>query len=176
LDVQPVVAHVEESASVEPLSPELQMAVAFKVLQRLGMAEKSRSLSVEELDLVELLSSSLAVEVEVTGKVVATELSDLPLMACEVVSLQPSPIDASPPPPPVAVATSVVESSTPPAVALEFQTVSIGESFMAKPPNLATLVACLKRLAVKCHGRTIKLPVPCRRLPSSMMCRMARRI
>jgi hypothetical protein len=98
LDVQPVVAHVEESASVEPLSPELQMAVAFKVLQRLGMAEKSRSLSVEELDLVELLSSSLAVEVEVTGKVVATELSDLPLMACEVVSLQPSPIDASPPP------------------------------------------------------------------------------
>jgi hypothetical protein len=54
------------------------------------------SLSTKELDLVEFLvaqvaslSSSLAVEVEVAGEAVVTESSDLPPMACEVVSLQP---------------------------------------------------------------------------------------
>jgi hypothetical protein len=57
------------------------------------------SLSTKELDLIEFLvaqvaslSSSLAVEVEVAGEAVVTESSDLPPMACEVVSLQPIPV------------------------------------------------------------------------------------
>jgi hypothetical protein len=44
-----------ESASDEPLTPELQLDVAFKVLHRLDMVEKSTSLSTEELELVEFL-------------------------------------------------------------------------------------------------------------------------
>jgi hypothetical protein len=55
LVVQPDVTHVVESASDEPLTPELQLDVAFKVLHRLDMVEKSTSLSTEELELVEFL-------------------------------------------------------------------------------------------------------------------------
>jgi hypothetical protein len=42
LDAQPDVTHVEESALVEPLIPELQLVVAFEVLHHLDMAEKNR--------------------------------------------------------------------------------------------------------------------------------------
>jgi hypothetical protein len=69
------------------------------------MAKMSRSLSAEELDLVEFLvvevaslSSSLVVEVEVVGKPVIIDSSDLPSMAGDAVSLQPFPI-VSPVPP-----------------------------------------------------------------------------
>jgi hypothetical protein len=69
------------------------------------MTKMRRSLSVEELDLVEFLvvevaslSSSLVVEVEVVGKPVIIDSSDLPPMAGDAVSLQPFPI-VSPVPP-----------------------------------------------------------------------------
>jgi hypothetical protein len=82
------------SASVEALTPELQLAVAFEVLHRLNMAEKNMSLSTEELDLVEflvaqvaLLISSLAVEVEVAGEAAIAESLAPPPVACEVVDL-----------------------------------------------------------------------------------------
>jgi hypothetical protein len=52
-DPQPAAAaHVEEPELIEPLSPELQLTIAFEVLHHLEMAEKSRSLSAKELDLV----------------------------------------------------------------------------------------------------------------------------
>jgi hypothetical protein len=58
------------------------------------MAKISRSLSVEELDLVEFLvvqvaslCSSMAVEVEVVGKPVITDSSDLPPMVGDATSL-----------------------------------------------------------------------------------------
>jgi hypothetical protein len=55
-DLQLVAAtHVEEPVPVEALTLEHQLATAFKVLHCLDMAEKSRSLSKEELDLVEFL-------------------------------------------------------------------------------------------------------------------------
>jgi hypothetical protein len=46
-------AHVEESE--EPLTPELQLVVAFKVLHRLKVAAKSRLLSAKELGIIEFL-------------------------------------------------------------------------------------------------------------------------
>jgi hypothetical protein len=62
--------NIEESTSVEVLTPELQLAIAYELLHNFDMAEKNMSLSMEELDLIEflvaqvvLLSSSLAVEV-----------------------------------------------------------------------------------------------------------------
>jgi hypothetical protein len=56
LDPQPDDAtRIEEPALVETLTPELQLVVAFEVLHRLDMAEKSRSLFIEELDLIEFL-------------------------------------------------------------------------------------------------------------------------
>jgi hypothetical protein len=136
------------------------------------------SLSTKELDLVEFLvaqvaslSSSLAVEV--AGEAVVTESSDLPPMACEVVSLQPIPV--------VLLAPSYDRGyidrwvvPPPPTVALELQAAGVGESFKAKPPDIAVLVAYPKGLAAKCRGRTVKLTVPCHRLSSSSRCRMAR--
>jgi hypothetical protein len=70
LDLQPTTtAHIEEAARAEVLTLELQLAVAFELLHHFNMVKKSRSLSTEELDLVEFLvtqvaslSSSLAVE------------------------------------------------------------------------------------------------------------------
>jgi hypothetical protein len=50
-------ANVEDSRLVEVLALELQLAIAFEVLYRLGMAGRSRSLSMEELDLVEVLDT-----------------------------------------------------------------------------------------------------------------------
>jgi hypothetical protein len=71
------------------------------------MAAKSRSLFAEDIDLVEFLvvqivslSSSLVVEVEVVGEPVIIELSDLPPMAGEVMSLHPFPVVSLAPPPP----------------------------------------------------------------------------
>jgi hypothetical protein len=95
LDAQPdVTAHIEESAPVEALTPELQLVVPFEMLHCLDMAEKGRSLSAEELDLIEFLiaqvaslSSSLAVEVEAVGKAVVAESPYLPPVTCEVMSL-----------------------------------------------------------------------------------------
>jgi hypothetical protein len=62
-------AAIEDSPTVEVLSSELQLAIAIEVLRLLNMAERSRSLSKEELNLVEFLvaqvapwSSSLACE------------------------------------------------------------------------------------------------------------------
>jgi hypothetical protein len=70
LDLQPTTtAHIEEAARAEVLTLELQLAVAFELLHHFNMVKKSRSLSTEELDLVEFLvtqvaslSPSLAVE------------------------------------------------------------------------------------------------------------------
>jgi hypothetical protein len=70
LDLQPTTtAHIEEAARAEVLTLELQLAVAFELLHHFNMVKKSRSLSTEELDLIEFLvtqvaslSSSLAVE------------------------------------------------------------------------------------------------------------------
>jgi hypothetical protein len=57
MDLQPAVAvaHVGEVSSVEALTPELQLAISFELLHRFDMAEKNMSLSMEELDLIELL-------------------------------------------------------------------------------------------------------------------------
>jgi hypothetical protein len=112
------VVDVEDSPSVEVLTPELQLAIAFEVLHRLYMAGWSRSLSMEELDLVEfldtqvaMLSSSLAYEASITESPMRTPV------ACQVVDLQSdlfAVVDAL-----VAVAPDVViGSSTPPTVAL----------------------------------------------------------
>jgi hypothetical protein len=132
------------------------------------------SLSTKELDLVEFLvaqvaslSSSLAVEVEVAGEAVVTESSDLPPMACEVVSLQPIPVVLLAPSYDRGYIDRWVVPPPPPTVALELQAASVGESFKAKPPDIAVLVACPKGLAAKCRGRTVKLTVPRHRLSSS---------
>jgi hypothetical protein len=61
IDLQPdIVVHSEETTLDEVLTPELQLVVAFEVLHHLDMAEKSRSLSAEELDLVEFLVAQVA--------------------------------------------------------------------------------------------------------------------
>jgi hypothetical protein len=82
-------ANVEDSRLVEVLALELQLAIAFEVLYRLGMAGRSMSLSMEELDLVEfldtqvaMLSSSLAYEASITESPMPT------LVACQVIDLQ----------------------------------------------------------------------------------------
>jgi hypothetical protein len=59
--MQPVAAtQVEEPAPNEALSPELQLAVALELLHRLDMAEKSKSLCPEELDLIQFLIIQVA--------------------------------------------------------------------------------------------------------------------
>jgi hypothetical protein len=70
------------------------------------MAEKSRSLSVEELDLVEFLvaqvaslSSSLTVEMTCEATIA---VSPAPLLACEAMDLQSDPSSRQLPPDPVA--------------------------------------------------------------------------
>jgi hypothetical protein len=61
IDLQPdIVVHSEETTLDEVLTPELQLVVSFEVLHHLDMAEKSRSLSAEELDLVEFLVAQVA--------------------------------------------------------------------------------------------------------------------
>jgi hypothetical protein len=79
---------VEDSPSVEVLTPELQLVIAFEVLYRLDMAGRSRSLSKEEIDLVEyldaqvtLLSSSLACEASIAESLMPTPV------ACQVIDL-----------------------------------------------------------------------------------------
>jgi hypothetical protein len=86
-------AHIEEPEPVEGLTPELQLPIAFKVLHCLEMAEKSRSLSTEELEHVEFLvaqvaslSSSLACEAA------TAESPTPPSVAREVINLQSDPI------------------------------------------------------------------------------------
>jgi hypothetical protein len=83
---------VEDSPSVEVLTLELQLAIAFKVLRRLGMARRSRTLSKEELDLVEFLdaqvtslSSSLAYKASIAESLLPTSV------ACQVIDLQSDP-------------------------------------------------------------------------------------
>jgi hypothetical protein len=90
-DLQP--ATLEEPSFSDPLSHELQLAVAFELLHHFDLAEKSRSLSSEELDLIKflvaqvaLLSFSLAMEDPC--EVVIVELQDLSSVACEVMELQ----------------------------------------------------------------------------------------
>jgi hypothetical protein len=104
------VIDVEDSPSVEVLTPELQLDIAFEVLHRLDMARRSRSLSMEELDLVEfldtqvaMLSSSLAYGASIVESPMPTP------MACQVVDLQSDLLmvmDA-----PVAVAPDVIVGS-----------------------------------------------------------------
>jgi hypothetical protein len=76
--------NIEDSPLVVVLTPELQLAIAFEVLHRLDMAERSRSLSKEEPDLVEFLvaqvtslSSSLAYKASIVESSVPT------LVACQ---------------------------------------------------------------------------------------------
>jgi hypothetical protein len=138
-----VAAHLEEPASGEVFSPELQLVVAFEVLHRLRMVEKSRSLSVEELDLIKflvvqfaLLSSSPMVEVVCEA---ASALSPTPSSAThEVVDMQPDHIVLLAPPHAVVDASVVVaRSSSTPTVAWEPQAIGLGESFKVKPPDPA---------------------------------------
>jgi hypothetical protein len=87
LDLQPTVAaHVEETTSVETLTPELQLAVAFELLHRFNMAKKSRSLSAEELDLIDFLVAQVALlssSLEVACDAVVAESLAIPLVASE---------------------------------------------------------------------------------------------
>jgi hypothetical protein len=94
----PAAVDIEDSPSIEVLALELQLAIAFEVLHRLGMAGRSRSLSMEELDLVEfldtqvtMLSSSLAYKASIAESPMPTPV------ACQVVDLQsnlPAVVDA----------------------------------------------------------------------------------
>jgi hypothetical protein len=186
LDLQPsVVAHVEEPTSIGAITPELQLGTAFEVLHRFDMDERNKSLSMEELDLIEFLvaqvaslSSSLAVD---------TVSPTLSPVACEVVDLQYTfGVSIAPPRPPLPIVVDApanfIGSLTPPMVALVLQATSVREFFKAKPSDLAALevgpkgVALVRscrsaRLAVKCRGGTIKLLVPCCLLPSKVLSR-----
>jgi hypothetical protein len=113
LDAQVVVAHMEELASDEVLSLELQLVVTFEVLHHLRMAEKNRSLFAEELDLVEflvaqvaLLSSSLMIVV--VGETAFTMSLAPPLATHEVVAMQPDHVVSSAHPPVVVHALVVI--------------------------------------------------------------------
>jgi hypothetical protein len=143
LDAHPVVvAHVEEYASVEAHTPELQLAVAFEVLHGLDMAEKSGSLSMEEHDLVEFLVAQVAslnssLAVEVAGKVVVVESLDLPPVTCEVMSLRPIPVVSPAPFLRSWIHRSLGRRPPPP-------------SFKVKAPDLAALVTCQKGAIFMC--------------------------
>jgi hypothetical protein len=128
------------------------------------------SLSVEELDLIELLvaqvaslSSSLAMEV--ACKATIAEMSTPPV-AHEVVD----------------ALVVITGSSTNAMVAMELQATGLGESFKVKPPDLAASEVCTKgvastcsrwsaQLAAKCHGGTFKHPVPHHRLTIKVVSR-----
>jgi hypothetical protein len=103
LDMQPHVAtHIEEPASDEVLTPELQLAIAFKVLHRLHMVEKSRSLYVKELDLVEFLVAQVALlsscpTVEVVCEVAFIMSPAPPSATCKVMDMNPGLIFSSAP-------------------------------------------------------------------------------
>jgi hypothetical protein len=136
------------------------------------MAVKSRSLSVEELDLIEfladqvaLLSSSLTVkvacedvfaessalpsEVKVAREDVAAISSVLPLAACEAMELQSNVVVLpSIPPSVVGAPNAVVRSSTPSTVTLVQHASDVVESFKAKPPDLVALEVGLKGAAL----------------------------
>jgi hypothetical protein len=151
LDLQPdVAAHIEEPTLDEVLSLDLQLAVAFEVLHHLRMAEKSRSLSTEELDLVEflvaqvaLLSSSLMVEVVCKAAITVSPVP--PSSTCEVMDMQPSLIISLAPPPMAMDAPVVVARSSPtPAVAWEHQAIGLGECFNAELPD-PLLWRCVRR-------------------------------
>jgi hypothetical protein len=136
-------------------------------------------LSMEELDLIEFLVAQVAA---LSSSLAATtESSAPPLVVREVV------ISQSDPGVPCAhhravrdVSTTVVRSSTPPSMALELQAIGVGESFMAKLPDIAALETDRKgstficdcrsaRLATKCHGGTFALPAPRRHLPNKVV-------
>jgi hypothetical protein len=51
---------VEESTSVEVLTPDLQLDIAAELLHHFDMAEKNNSMSMEELDLIEFLVTQVA--------------------------------------------------------------------------------------------------------------------
>jgi hypothetical protein len=93
------------------------------------MVKKSRSLSTEQLDLIEFLvaqvtslSSSLAMEVACEDVII--EPQALPSVECEVVELQSH---------------NVVSFATPPTLALELHATGVLVSFEAKLPDLAAL-------------------------------------
>jgi hypothetical protein len=97
-------AVVEDSPSVEVLTPELPLAIAFEVLHRLETVEMSMSLSKEALDLAEILVAHvISLSSSLACKMIIVESSLPHLMACEVVDLQSNLIvpPASPPPPPM---------------------------------------------------------------------------
>jgi hypothetical protein len=159
LDPQPNDAtRIEEPALVETLTLELQLVVAFEVLHRLDMAEKSRSLFTEELDLIEflvtqdaLLRSSLAVEVACEAAI-AESLTPT-LVAREVVDSKADFIVS--PAHSLAIMDAlvvIIRSSTTPAAAFVLQATGIGESFKAKTPDLAASKVCPK-------GATLCVPV-----------------
>lgn len=67
--------------------------VGFELLHWFDMVEKSRPLSLEEINLIEFLVAPVAVlssslSVEVACNTVIVGLPTLPLVACEVVDLQ----------------------------------------------------------------------------------------
>jgi hypothetical protein len=113
---------INDSPSVEVFPLELQLVIAFEVLHRLDMAERSRSLSTIEFDLIEFLvtqvaslSSSLACET------ILTKSSTPPLVACEVADLQSDLVIPSAIRPEVVDAlAAIVGSSTPHVVVLEY--------------------------------------------------------
>jgi hypothetical protein len=101
--MQPHVAtHIEEPASDEVLSLELQLAIAFKVLHCLHMVEKSRSLYAKELDLVEFLVAQVALlsscpTVEVVCEVAFIMSPAPPSATCKVMDMNPGLIFSSAP-------------------------------------------------------------------------------
>jgi hypothetical protein len=127
------------------------LAVAFEVLHRLKVAVKSKLLSTDELGLIEFLLAQVAsLRSSLAWKVATTESP----VARELMFLQSDP-DA-----PCArhrvvgdVSAIVVRSSPPPSVALELQAIGLGESFEAKPLNIAALELGRKGSAVRCARR-----------------------
>jgi hypothetical protein len=116
---------------------------------------KSRLLSTDELGLIEFLLAQVAsLRSSLAWKVATTESPVPPLVARELMFLQSDP-DA-----PCAhhravgdVSAIVVRSSPPPSVALELQAIGLGESFEAKPLNIAALELGRKGSAMRCARR-----------------------
>jgi hypothetical protein len=107
------------------------LAIAFKLLYRFDLAEKSMSLFVEELDLVEFLVAQVALLIfslamEEACKGIIVELHDLSLVACEAVELLSDIVSS------FATRTAVVDvpvvivgSPSPLAEALELQAIAV---------------------------------------------------
>jgi hypothetical protein len=148
----------------DPLSHELQLEVAFELLHHFDLAEKSRSLSLEELDLIEflvaqvaLLSFSLAIEEPCD--VVVAEPQDIFSVACELVELQPNFVSSSATPPVVMdMPVAIIGSPSPLVEALELHGFGVMVSFEAKKsPDIAPLEVGPKGASLLCSLRRARM-------------------